>query len=82
MPNILALLHNNGSTAVSTEIRNGVEQPVIEVDLTYSQNGGEGRSEFILRNTTSDNDALNVEINTPTNPIDPQKRRTGSTMGF
>lgn len=40
MANILALLHNDGSTAISKEIRAGVEQPVISTDLVYNETGG------------------------------------------
>ncbi len=74
MPNILALLHSDGSTAISTEIRNGVEQPVIEVDLTYNNNGGNGEAEFLLRNTTSDNNAIDVNVSTSIVPVDPQTK--------
>lgn len=74
MANILALLHNDGSSGITTEIRNGVEQQVIKVDLTYDNVGGSGLAEFILRNTTSDNNAEDVTVAIPTKPTDPQKK--------
>jgi hypothetical protein len=72
MANILALLHKDGTTALSKEIRGGVEQYVVDVDLVFNETGGEGQSEFIVRNISSDNTALNVNISTSQHPLNNQ----------
>ncbi len=76
MANILAILHPDGTTALDREIRGGVEQPVIEIDLVYNDNGGEGMAEFIIRNISSNNNALKVEIRTTEDPTDNQSGNT------
>ena len=70
--NILALLHKDGTTALSKEIRNGIEQYVVDTDLVFNETGGEGQSEFIIRNMSSDNIALNVNVSTSQHPLNNQ----------
>lgn len=76
MANIISVLHPDGQTALSTEIRAGVEQPVVETNLVYNENGGEGMAELMLRNVSSNNNALNVQVTTSEDPIDNQSGNT------
>lgn len=72
MANILALLHRDGTTALSKEIRGGVEQDVVDIDLVFNEDGGEGQQEFIIRNVSSNNIALNVNVTTAQHPVNNQ----------
>lgn len=77
MANILSILHKDGTTALSRQIREGVEQPVIKIDLVYNENGGSGEAEFMIRNISSSNHARSVNISTSENPTDNQ---TGNSL--
>lgn len=77
MANILSVLHKDGTTALSKQIREGVEQPVIKIDLVYNENGGEGEAELMIRNISSNNFARNVVVSTSEDPVDNQ---TGNSL--
>jgi hypothetical protein len=46
---------------------------LIKVELTFSEDGGEGVSEYVLRNISSNSVARNVRISTPGPPSDPDE---------
>ena len=71
MPNILALLDIDGQTPLEQQTRGNVTQPLSHVDLTYSEDSGEGEGEFIIRNVDASDIALNIEVFTVDYPYEP-----------
>lgn len=71
MPNILALLKDEGTDPLEQETRGGITQPVSEVDLVYSDTEGDGEGEFVLRNISPSETALQVQVTTVQAPYEP-----------
>jgi hypothetical protein len=77
MANILAVLHPDGTSALDREIRGGQEQAVVNINLTFNDNGGEGTAELMIRNTSSNMNALAINVKTSELPTDNQ---TGNVL--
>jgi hypothetical protein len=68
MANILSLQKTDGVSAPERENRNGVEQDLVRNRITYSDEGGTGTSEFVLRNTATNAKAVAVVVTTSALP--------------
>lgn len=77
MPNIISILHSDGKTQLSRESRSGVEQPNVVFNMEYNDQGGTGVVELIIRNESTNNFALNVQVSTTQAPTDSQ---TGNVL--
>ncbi len=71
MANILSILEADAITTPEIQFRGGVPQPLIKVELTFDDEGGEGVSEYVLRNISSNSNARKVHITTAAVPLDP-----------
>jgi hypothetical protein len=77
MPNIINVLNSDGKTSLAREARNEVEQPTIVFNMEYNDKGGVGIVELIIRNISTNNFALNVQVSTTQEPTDPE---TGNVL--
>lgn len=70
MANILQIQDATGANPLARESRNGVDQPNVKTEMTYSDQGGEGISELVIRNVSPNNTALEVQITHSRAPYD------------
>ncbi len=71
MANILSVFESDGTTPLQIQYRGGIPQPLFRVRLTYSEDGGTGFSEYVIRNTSATSRAIRVKVSTTQKPTDP-----------
>lgn len=76
MANILEIVSSDGRTPLPVQYINGIPQPLVRVDMTYGEEGGEGMSEYVIRNISSNFRAERVQIRSPQPPTDPDSGDT------
>lgn len=69
---ILSFYEPDGTTPLPTQMRDGLPFPLLRHELIYSDEGGRGFKEFIVRNIASNRTALKVKLITSQPPTDPE----------
>lgn len=69
---IIGFYEADGTTLIPTAERSGVVEPFIEDKLVFSDQGGSGVTEIVIRNISSNKKVLDLDLTTSFPPTDPE----------